>query len=126
MRVFPPIDLFWLVKDSTVIHPKAFAAIQEYMKRKRLPMMASAADLVPYGATVALSFDYAGIGAQTSRIVETLLSGRKKIAGIPIEEPRDLIVVCNRRLIATLLLDDFDARLRDLEAKGSLKVEWRE
>ncbi len=126
LRIFPPIDLFWLVKDSTVIHPAAFEAIEAYMRKHRIPMMASSADLVPYGAAMALSFDYTGIGEQTYRIVETLLSGRKGIDEIPVEDPRDLVVVCNRKVLSTLVPEDFEARLHALQEKSGFRIEWYE
>ncbi|RME05518.1 MAG: hypothetical protein D6812_03075, partial [Deltaproteobacteria bacterium] len=124
LRIFPSIDLFWLVKDSTVIHPDAFEAIEAYMRKHRIPMMASSADLVPYGAMMALSFDYTGLGKQTYRMVETLLSGRRGIDEIPVENPRDLVVVCNRKVVATFALKDFEARLRALQEKSGFRIEW--
>ena len=71
------VDALWLPADPTVATPEVFHALLELSLAQRKPLLVFSASLVRSGALVAVSPDYAWMGAQAARVVRRIQSGER-------------------------------------------------
>jgi putative ABC transport system substrate-binding protein len=71
------VDALWFPADPTVATPEAFHSLLELSLEKHKPLLAFSESLVRSGALVAVSPDYAWMGAQAAEVVRRVQNGER-------------------------------------------------
>lgn len=95
-ELFERVDALWSVADSNVFTPQTTEPLILAALRQQVPLFGLSPAQVRTGALLALSADYADIGAQTAELVLRVLAG-ESAASIPITVPRAMVLRINLR-----------------------------
>lgn len=95
------VDALWMVPDLTNISAQGAEAILLFGLENRVPILAPSEKFVKAGALIAVSANYAGMGAQTARLAESVLRG-DPIGNLPLERPRKLSISLNLKVAAQM------------------------
>jgi putative tryptophan/tyrosine transport system substrate-binding protein len=87
------VDALWLPADPTVATPEVFRALLSLSLAQHKPLLVFSESLVRSGALVAVSLDYAWMGAQAAGVVRRIRSGERAgdIGVLPLRHTRTVL-----------------------------------
>ncbi len=89
------VDAIYIPTDNTVV--TALDAVITVANNKKIPLFVGELDSMKKGAVAASGFDYFDIGYQSGEMAAEILSGKKKPSDIPVEPPKSLKLVINKK-----------------------------
>ncbi|MCM3568911.1 ABC transporter substrate-binding protein [Neobacillus mesonae] len=89
------VDAIYVPTDNTVV--TALDAVIAVAKSKKIPLFVGELDSMKKGAVAASGFDYFDIGYQSGEMAADILTGKKKPSEIPVELPKSLKLVINKK-----------------------------
>ena len=108
------VDALWMPADPTVATPEAFRFLLELSLEQRKPLLVFSESLVRAGALMAVSPDYAWVGARAAEEVRRIQTG-ERAGDIPVAPLRRTRVILNASAAHALGRDLPAAALRDAE-----------
>lgn len=104
------VDAIYIPTDNTVV--SALESVISVSNSKKIPLFVGELDSMKKGAVAASGFDYFDLGHQSGLMAAEILSGNKKASDIPVELPKSLTLIINKKAA---------------EAQGlEVKDEWKE
>lgn len=103
------VDALWMVPDATVTSPDTVEAMILFSVQRRVPILTFADKYLSKGATLAVTFDAAGLGSQAGEVVRKILAGTPPRL-IPVHPPDQVNVRVNEAVAAKLGLRREPAR----------------
>lgn len=104
------VDAIYIPTDNTVV--SALESVISVANSKKIPLFVGELDSMKKGAVAASGFDYFDLGYQSGEMAAEILSGNKKPSEIPVELPKSLTLVINKKAA---------------EAQGlTVKDEWKD
>lgn len=104
------VDAIYIPTDNTVV--SALESVISVANSKKIPLFVGELDSMKKGAVAASGFDYFDLGYQSGVMAAEILSGNKKPSEIPVELPKSLALVINKKAA---------------EAQGlTVKDEWKD
>lgn len=89
------VDAIYIPTDNTVV--SALDSVISVANSKKIPLFVGELDSMKKGAVAASGFDYYDIGYQSGLMAAEILSGKKKPSEIPVELPKTLKLVINKK-----------------------------
>lgn len=89
------VDAIYIPTDNTVV--SALESVISVANSKKIPLFVGELDSMKKGAVAASGFDYYDIGYQSGVMAADILTGKKKPADIPVELPKTLKLVINKK-----------------------------
>jgi putative ABC transport system substrate-binding protein len=89
------VDAIYIPTDNTVV--SALESVISVANSKKIPLFVGELDSMKKGAVAASGFNYFDIGYQTGLMAADILKGNKKPSEIPVELPKDLKLVINKK-----------------------------
>ncbi|MCQ6280594.1 ABC transporter substrate-binding protein [Bacillus sp. EB600] len=89
------VDAIYIPTDNTVV--SALESVITVANSKKIPLFVGELDSMKKGAVAASGFNYYDIGYQTGVMAADILSGKKKPSEIPVELPKTLKLVINKK-----------------------------
>lgn len=89
------VDAIYIPTDNTVV--SALDAVIAVANDKKIPLFVGELDSMKKGAVAASGFNYYDIGYQTGVMAAEILNGTKKPSEIPVELPKTLKLVINKK-----------------------------
>ncbi|WP_042355443.1 ABC transporter substrate-binding protein [Bacillus rubiinfantis] len=89
------VDAIYVPTDNTVV--TALDAVIAVANNKKIPLFVGELDSMKKGAVAASGFDYYDIGYQSGEMAAEILNGNKKASDIPVELPKSLKLVINKK-----------------------------
>nr|WP_263328532.1 ABC transporter substrate-binding protein [Neobacillus sp. Marseille-Q6967] len=103
------VDAIYIPTDNTVV--SALESVISVSNSKKIPLFVGELDSMKKGAVAASGFDYFDLGYQSGLMAVEILNGNKKPSEIPVELPKSLKLVINKKAA---------------EAQGlTVKEEWK-
>ncbi|WML44888.1 ABC transporter substrate-binding protein [Neobacillus sp. PS3-40] len=93
------VDAIYIPTDNTVV--SALDSVISVANSKKIPLFVGELDSMKKGAVAASGFNYFDIGYQSGVMAADILSGKKKPSEIPVELPKTLKLVINKKAAAT-------------------------
>ncbi|CAH0346839.1 ABC transporter substrate-binding protein [Bacillus sp. CECT 9360] len=93
------VDAIYIPTDNTVV--SALESVISVANSKKIPLFVGELDSMKKGAVAASGFSYADIGYQTGVMAAAILKGEKKPSDIPVELPKDLKLMINKKAAET-------------------------
>ena len=87
------VDVIHVPADNTVV--LAFESVVKVCQDNKIPLFAADTDSVARGAIAALAVDYYKLGRQTGAMAVKVLEGKVKIADLPVEYQKELLLHLN-------------------------------
>lgn len=104
------VEAIYIPTDNTVV--SALESVISVANSKKIPLFVGELDSMKKGAVAASGFDYFDLGYQSGVMAADILSGTKKPSEIPVELPKSLKLVINKKAA---------------EAQGlTVKDEWKD
>jgi putative tryptophan/tyrosine transport system substrate-binding protein len=104
------VDAIYIPTDNTVV--SALESVISVANSKKIPLFVGELDSMRKGAVAASGFDYFDLGYQSGEMAAEILSGNKKPSEIPVELPKSLTLIINKKAA---------------EAQGlTVKDEWKD
>ncbi|KQL18609.1 ABC transporter substrate-binding protein [Cytobacillus solani] len=104
------VNAIYVPTDNTVV--SALESVISVANSEKIPLFVGELDSMERGAIAASGFSYYDLGYQTGKMAVEILKGNKKVSEIPVELPRSLKLVINKKA----------AKAQGLE----VKQEWAE
>ncbi|MDQ0220326.1 ABC transporter substrate-binding protein [Peribacillus cavernae] len=89
------VDAIYIPTDNTVV--SALESVISVANSKKIPLFVGELDSMKKGALAASGFNYYDIGYQTGVMAADILKGDKKASEIPVELPKDLKLMINKK-----------------------------
>jgi putative tryptophan/tyrosine transport system substrate-binding protein len=89
------VDVIYIPTDNTVV--SALDAVISVSNSKKIPLFVGELDSMKKGAVAASGFNYYDIGYQTGVMAAEILTNKKKPSEIPVELPKSLKLVINKK-----------------------------
>jgi putative ABC transport system substrate-binding protein len=89
------VDAIYIPTDNTVV--SALDSVISVANSKKIPLFVGELDSMKKGAVAASGFNYYDIGYQSGVMAAEILSGEKKPSEIPVELPKTLKLVINKK-----------------------------
>jgi putative tryptophan/tyrosine transport system substrate-binding protein len=89
------VDAIYIPTDNTVV--SALDAVISVSNSKKIPLFVGELDSMKKGAVAASGFNYYDIGYQTGVMAAEILNSKKKPSEIPVELPKSLKLVINKK-----------------------------
>lgn len=89
------VDAIYIPTDNTVV--TALDAVIAVANSKKIPLFVGELDSMKKGAVAASGFSYYDLGYQSGVMAADILSGKKKTSEIPVELPKSLKLVINKK-----------------------------
>lgn len=89
------VDAIYIPTDNTVV--SALESVISVANSKKIPLFVGELDSMKKGAVAASGFNYYDIGYQSGLMAATILTGKKKPSEIPVELPKTLKLVINKK-----------------------------
>lgn len=89
------VDAIYIPTDNTVV--SALESVISVANSKKIPLFVGELDSMKRGAVAASGFSYYDLGYQTGLMAADILSGKKKPSEIPVELPKSLKLVINKK-----------------------------
>lgn len=89
------VDAIYIPTDNTVV--SALESVISVANSKKIPLFVGELDSMKKGAVAASGFNYYDIGYQSGEMAADILSGKKKPSEIPVELPKTLKLVINKK-----------------------------
>ncbi|NHM31056.1 ABC transporter substrate-binding protein [Neobacillus terrae] len=89
------VDAIYIPTDNTVV--SALETVISVANSKKIPLFVGELDSMKRGAVAASGFSYYDLGYQTGLMAADILSGKKKPSEIPVELPKSLKLVINKK-----------------------------
>ena len=89
------VDAIYVPTDNTVV--SALDSVISVANSRKIPLFVGELDSMKKGAVAASGFNYYDIGYQTGVMAADILSGKKKPSEIPVELPKTLKLVINKK-----------------------------
>ncbi|MBS4216076.1 MULTISPECIES: ABC transporter substrate-binding protein [Neobacillus] len=97
------VDAIYVPTDNTVV--TALDSVISVANSKKIPLFVGELDSMKKGAVAATGFNYYDIGYQSGVMAADILSGKKKTSEIPVELPKTLKLVINKKAAEAQGLD---------------------
>lgn len=92
------VDAIYVPTDNTVV--SALDTVIAVANSKKIPLFVGELDSMKKGAVAASGFNYYDIGYQSGVMAANILTGKKKPSEIPVELPKTLKLVINKKAAA--------------------------
>ncbi|XJZ25778.1 ABC transporter substrate-binding protein [Bacillota bacterium Lsc_1132] len=89
------VDAIYIPTDNTVV--SALESVISVANSKKIPLFVGELDSMKKGAVAASGFNYYDIGYQSGVMAADILTGKKKPSEIPVELPKTLKLVINKK-----------------------------
>ncbi|MED4227655.1 ABC transporter substrate-binding protein [Neobacillus cucumis] len=89
------VDAIYIPTDNTVV--TALDAVIAVANNKKIPLFVGELDSMKKGAVAASGFSYFDLGYQSGLMAADILTGKKKPSEIPVELPKGLKLVINKK-----------------------------
>ncbi|MBM7655061.1 ABC transporter substrate-binding protein [Neobacillus cucumis] len=89
------VDAIYIPTDNTVV--TALDAVIAVANNKKIPLFVGELDSMKKGAVAASGFSYFDLGYQSGLMATDILTGKKKPSEIPVELPKGLKLVINKK-----------------------------
>lgn len=89
------VDAIYIPTDNTVV--SALDSVISVANSKKIPLFVGELDSMKKGAVAASGFNYYDIGYQSGLMAAEILTGKKKPSEIPVELPKTLKLVINKK-----------------------------
>jgi putative ABC transport system substrate-binding protein len=89
------VDAIYIPTDNTVV--SALESVITVANDKKIPLFVGELDSMKKGAVAASGFNYYDIGYQSGVMAADILTGKKKPSEIPVELPKTLKLVINKK-----------------------------
>jgi len=89
------VDAIYIPTDNTVV--SALESVISVANSKKIPLFVGELDSMKKGAVAASGFDYFDLGHQSGLMAAEILSGNKKASEIPVELPKSLTLIINKK-----------------------------
>ncbi len=89
------VDAIYIPTDNTVV--SALDSVISVANSKKIPLFVGELDSMKKGAVAASGFNYYDIGYQSGEMAADILTGKKKPSEIPVELPKTLKLVINKK-----------------------------
>ncbi|MDP4087070.1 MAG: ABC transporter substrate-binding protein [Bacillota bacterium] len=89
------VDAIYIPTDNTVV--SALDSVISVANSKKIPLFVGELDSMKKGAVAASGFNYYDIGYQSGVMAAEILTGKKKPSEIPVELPKTLKLVINKK-----------------------------
>ncbi|HJV32084.1 MAG TPA: ABC transporter substrate-binding protein [Bacillales bacterium] len=89
------VETIYIPTDNTVV--SALDSVISVANSKKIPLFVGELDSMKKGAVAASGFNYYDIGYQTGVMAAEILNGKKKPSDIPVELPKTLKLVINKK-----------------------------
>jgi putative ABC transport system substrate-binding protein len=89
------VDAVYIPTDNTVV--SALESVISVANSKKIPLFVGELDSMKRGAVAASGFNYFDIGYQSGLMAADILTGKKKPSEIPVELPKTLKLVINKK-----------------------------
>ncbi|MDR6998373.1 ABC transporter substrate-binding protein [Neobacillus niacini] len=89
------VDAIYVPTDNTVV--SALESVISVANSKKIPLFVGELDSMKRGAVAASGFNYFDIGYQSGEMAADILTGKKKPSEIPVELPKSLKLVINKK-----------------------------
>lgn len=89
------VDAIYIPTDNTVV--TALDAVIAVANNKKIPLFVGELDSMKKGAVAASGFEYYDIGYQSGEMAADILTGKKKTSEIPVQLPKSLKLVINKK-----------------------------
>ncbi|MEH7252812.1 MULTISPECIES: ABC transporter substrate-binding protein [Bacillaceae] len=89
------VDAIYIPTDNTVV--SALESVISVANSKKIPLFVGELDSMKKGAVAASGFEYFDIGYQSGLMAAEILSGNKKPSEIPVELPKSLTLIINKK-----------------------------
>jgi putative ABC transport system substrate-binding protein len=89
------VDAIYIPTDNTVV--SALDSVISVANSKKIPLFVGELDSMKKGAVAASGFNYFDIGYQSGVMAADILTGKKKPSEIPVELPKSLKLVINKK-----------------------------
>ncbi len=93
------VDSIYIPTDNTVV--SALESVISVANSKKIPLFVGELDSMKKGAIAASGFEYFDIGYQSGLMAVEILTGKKKPSEIPVELPRSLTLMINKKAAET-------------------------
>ncbi|OLS39873.1 ABC transporter substrate-binding protein [Bacillus sp. MRMR6] len=89
------VDAIYIPTDNTVV--SALETVISVANSKKIPLFVGELDSMKKGAVAASGFDYYELGYQSGLMAVEILTGNKKPSEIPVELPKSLTLMINKK-----------------------------
>ncbi|MGF6906292.1 ABC transporter substrate-binding protein [Fusobacterium sp. PH5-44] len=89
------VDMVFLTTDNLVV--SSMALVMEKANKANKPVFASTEDQIPMGAIMTKTIDFYQIGYRSGEMASEILDG-KKVSDIPIELPKNNLIIINKKV----------------------------
>jgi putative tryptophan/tyrosine transport system substrate-binding protein len=89
------VDAIYIPTDNTVV--SALETVISVANSKKIPLFVGELDSMKKGAVAASGFDYYDLGYQSGLMAVEILTGNKKPSEIPVELPKSLTLMINKK-----------------------------
>ena len=89
------VDMIFLTTDNLIV--SSISLVMDKANRANKPVFGSTEDQIPMGALITKTINFYEIGYRAGEMAAEILNG-KDVSTIPIEEPKDNLIVVNKKV----------------------------
>ena len=122
LRSLRLVDIIWLLRDSSVMHPKSLRLIMNFSHSEAIPIFGFSLANVEDGALYALNINYYEVGKQARLLMEAILNREEKERKARFLFPEKLELIYNMSLIEQFNRPELMENIRKYAGKAHYKL----